>query len=62
MSKFLFLSAFPSPFIKAVIAVEILMRGKTDSLSKEVLVPESIRAVYSRCQINKLLYVSVKQD
>ena len=62
ISKFLSLSAFPTPFIKAVITVGMLMRGKTNSLSKEVSVPESIRAVYSRCQINKPLYVSVKHD
>ena len=58
ISKFLSLT----PFIKAVINVGMLMRGKTDSLFKEVSVPESIKAVYSRCQINKPLYVSVKQD
>ena len=38
------------------------MREKTDSLSKEVSVPDSIKAVYSRCQINKPLYVWVKHD
>ena len=62
ISKFLSLSAFPTLFIKAVIAAEMLMRGKSNNLSKEVSVPESIRAVYSRCQINKPLYVSVKHD
>ena len=36
ISKFLSLSAFLTPFIKAVIIVGMLMRGKTDSLSKEV--------------------------
>ena len=36
ISKFLSLSTFPTPFIKAVIIVGILMRGKTNSLSKEV--------------------------
>ena len=51
-----------TPFIKAVITFEMLMRGNTDSLSKEVSVHESITAVYSRCQINKPLYVSVKHD
>ena len=49
--------------LPAVITVGMLMRGKANSLSKEVSVPESIRAVYL-CQINRLLYlyVSVKQD
>ena len=36
ISKFLSLSAFLNPFIKAVIIVGMLMRGKTESLSKEV--------------------------
>ena len=36
ISKFLSLSAFLTPFIKAVIIVGMLMRGKTESLSKEV--------------------------
>ena len=36
ISKFLSLSAFLTSFIKAVIIVGMLMRGKTESLSKEV--------------------------
>ena len=42
----------------------MIARGKHRlSLSKEVKVSESIRIVYSRwCQINRPLYVSVKQD
>ena len=39
------------------------MRGKTQlRLSKEVKVPESAKIVYSQCQINRSLYISVKQD
>ena len=38
------------------------MREKTNSLSKEVLVPDSIRAIYLQCQIIKPLYVWVKHD
>ena len=60
--KFLSLSALPNPFIEAVITVGMVMRGKTDSLFKKVLVPESIRAVYSRWKINKPPYVSLKHD
>ena len=55
--------------LTAVIIVGMLMGGggggrggETDSLSKEVTVPESIRAAYSWCQINRPLYVSVKQN
>ena len=57
ISKFLTLSAFPtrSLTLPAVITVGMLTRDKTDSLSKEVSVPESIRVVYSRCQINRTL-------
>ena len=64
ISKFLTLSAFPTRLLTlpAVITVGMLTRDKTDSLSKEVSVPESIRVVYSRCQIDRPLYVSMKQD
>ena len=41
ISKFLSLSAFTTLFI----TVEMLMRGKTDSLSKEMSVPKIIKAV-----------------
>ena len=56
------LSAFRTPFIKEFVTTGMLLRRKTDSLSKEVSVPERIGAVYSQCQINRPLYVSVKQD
>ena len=55
------LSAFPTPFIKEFVTAGMLLRRKTASLSKEVSVPERIGAVYSQCEINRPLYVSVKQ-
>ena len=64
ISKVLTLSAFPtrSLTLPSVITVGMLTRDKTNSLSKEVSVPESIRVAYSRCQINRTLYFSMKLD
>ena len=74
ISKFLTLSAHRTPFInlKCLMYISILMRLTAVREGKPIYhgswkalngyVPESIRAVYSRCQINRPLYFSMKQD
>ena len=55
ISKFLSLSAFPTPFIKVVITAGMLMRGKIYSLSKEVL----LSGLFWNFEIDMYLYLLI---